>query len=297
MTTPATPRDLAPRNWRREDLQRRGLPRYAADDLDGIRAELRDGAGFVLVQGLLADSDAAADAADAAIQLRRFGERLGRLLPQNARQETLVEIADFSDEDAFDDRGYRSPGELQPHTDPPPLIALLCLRPARQGGANRLVSAASIREAIRDRQADALPLLEAGLPFFMPDEETPGGGEVKPALPILLDGPDGLSCVYYRPFIERAVAAGARLPDGATAALDLFDRCATDPALQVEHSLTAGEALILNNYRVLHARDDYEDWPEKAKRRRLLRLWLDADWLPEPPAAHAGRRNPMAAML
>jgi len=293
VTIPATNRDLAPRNWRHVDLQHRGLPRYSADALDGIKAELRDGAGFVLVQGLLAD----ADAADAATRLCRFGGKLGRLLPQNARQEELVEIADFTDEDAFDDRGYRSPGELQPHTDPPPLIMLLCLRAARSGGANRLVSAESIREAIKAERPGLLALLEAGFPFFMPDEETPGGGRIRPAMPVLLDGPGGLSCVYYRPFIERAAAAGASLPAQAIDALDLFDRVASDPEMQVRYTLAPGEALILNNYRVLHARDDYEDWPEKAERRRLLRLWLDADWLPEPPAAHAGRRNPMAAML
>ena len=87
------------------------------------------------------------------------------------------------------------------------------------------------------------------------------------------------------------------LPEDAVAALDLFDGCATDPEFQVRHIMGAGETMIINNYRVLHARDAYEDWPEKAKRRQLLRLWLDADWLPAPPAAHAARRDPMARML
>ncbi len=291
-------RNLAPRAWRRRDMERLGLPRYAADDLSGIRSELRDGAGFALVHDLVEESGSAEETGDAGASLLRFGQALGRLLPQNAKQETLVEIADFSDEDAFDDRGYRSPGELNPHTDPPPLIVLLCLRPARQGGASRLVSADTIREAIRAEGPSLLPVLEVGFPFFMPDETTPGAGRSRAALPILIDGPGGLSCVYYRPFIERAAeAAGVPLASKSIEALDLFDRFANDPDLQVLHMLAPGEALILNNYRTLHARDAYEDWPEKTKRRRLLRLWLDADWLPDPPPAHAGRRNPMAAML
>ena len=273
-------------------MERLGLPRYAADDLPGIRSELRDGAGFALVRDVVSHS---ADAGDC---LTRFGQALGRLLPQNAKQEVLVEIVDFSDEDEFDDRGYRSPGELNPHTDPPPMIVLLCLRPARHGGTNRLVSADSIREAIRKENVDLLPVLEEGFAFFMPDETTPGAGRSRDVIPVLIDGPGGMSCIYYRPFIERAAeVAGAPLSGKSVAALDLFDHFANDPGLQVQHTLVAGEALILNNYRVLHARDEYEDWPEKAKRRYLLRLWLDADWLPEPPQAHAGRRNPMAALL
>ncbi|MEQ9641485.1 MAG: TauD/TfdA family dioxygenase [Alphaproteobacteria bacterium] len=279
-------RTLLPRAWRRDDIERQGLPRYAADDLDAIKTELRDGAGFVLASGI--------EPAD----LERFGDALGRPLAQNAAGERLVQIADFSDIDAFDDRGYRSPGELNPHTDPPPLIVLLCQRAAKRGGTNMLVSAESIRDAIGRESADLLAVLAAGLPFFMPDEKTPGGGSAREPLPILLDGAGGLSCVYYRPFIERAAeVSGAVLPAEAVAALDLFDRCATDPALRIEYALRPGETLILNNYRVLHARDAFEDWPEKAKRRCLLRLWLDADWLPAPPPAHAGRRDPMAALL
>ena len=120
------PHEPAPRAWRRQDIERHGLPRYDPGDMAGIKRELSHGAGFVLVRGV---AEQFADPGDA---LTRFGEALGRLLPQNAKQETLVEISDFSDKDAFDDRGYRSPGKLNPHTDPPLLIALLCVCPARR---------------------------------------------------------------------------------------------------------------------------------------------------------------------
>jgi len=291
-------RQLAPRTWCRDDMDRLGLPRYGADEFAKMRAELLDGAGFVLIQGFLALSGDSFDRGSAAERLRRFGAELGRLLPQNAKQETLVDVADFTDEDAFDDRGYRSPGELTPHTDPPPLIVLLCLRPALQGGTNRLVGADSIRHAIREENPNLLSLLEDGFPFFMPDEMTPGAGRVRGVMPIFLEGSGGMSCLYYRPFIERAAeVSGTPLPKQAVEALDLFDRFASDPTLQVLYTLEPGELLILNNFRVLHARDEYRDWPEKDKRRHLLRLWLDADWIPDPGPAHAGRRNPMARML
>ncbi len=291
-------RRLTPTNWRHRDFVRLGLPRYTADNLAGIKSELRDGAGFALVHDLIDTLESVHDVDESGRRLLLFGQNLGRLLPQNARQEQLVQIADFSDEDAFDDRGYRSPGELNPHTDPPPLIVLFCLRSAQRGGANRLVSAETIRDAIQDENPELLPVLEAGFPFFMPDEKIKGSGRIREALPVLLDGPGGISCVYYRPFIERAAeVAGVPLPSQSIEVLDLFDRFANEADLRVEFTLKPGETLILNNYRVLHARDDFVDWPDKNKRRCLLRLWLDADWLPDPPPPHAGRRNPMTALL
>lgn len=291
-------RRLTPTNWRHRDFVRLGLPRYTADNLAGIKSELRDVAGFALVHDLIDTLESVHDVDESGRRLLLFGQNLGRLLPQNARQEQLVQIADFSDEDAFDDRGYRSPGELNPHTDPPPLIVLFCLRSAQRGGANRLVGAETIRDAIQDENPELLPVLEAGFPFFMPDEKIKGSGRIREALPVLLDGPGGISCVYYRPFIERAAeVAGVPLPSQSIEALDLFDRFANEADLRVEFTLKPGETLILNNYRVLHARDDFVDWPDKNKRRCLLRLWLDADWLPDPPPPHAGRRNPMTALL
>ena len=32
----------------------------------------------------------------------------------------------------------------------------------------------------------------------------------------------------------------------------------------------------MHNHQILHARTDYEDWPEPARKRHLIRLWLSA---------------------
>lgn len=275
-------------------MESRGLPRFNIDEQARIQAELADGAGFVLIEGCNAGHEG--DAEEAGIALRRLGESLGYLLPQNIKNETLVEIADFSDVDAFDDRGYRSPGELTPHTDPPPMLALHCVRAARTGGENRLVSAESIRRRFRAERPDLLPVLETGFMYYLPDESVQGAGVFRGPMPALIDGPGGLSCVYYRPFIDRAVAqSGKALSAREKEALDCFDQYAADDDLQIRFTLQPGETLILNNFRVLHARDNFEDWPEKSRRRHLLRLWLNADWMPEPPACHAMRSDPMAA--
>ena len=38
-----------------------------------------------------------------------------------------------------------------------------------------------------------------------------------------------------------------------------------------------GEASFLNNYAVMHARSEFEDWDEPEKKRLMLRLWLDVE--------------------
>lgn len=270
--------------WSRTDIAQAGLPRVTIDDMPAIRSELADGAGFVIVDGLKASEQPAAFIA--------FGEALGDVLPQNRKLETLVEIADFSDEDAFDDRGYRSPGELTPHTDPPPMIALHCVRGAMRGGTSTIVNGQRLRDQICERDADAFAILSQGLAYFLPDENKQGEGSLSEPIPVFAGTDSELSCVYYRPFIERGFEAMGSPPDQLTvAALDLLDELAAESENKITFDLMPGETVVLNNYRVMHARDDFQDWPDKARRRLLLRLWLDAVWLPEPPPAHAFRKS------
>ena len=58
-------------------------------------------------------------------------------------------------------------------------------------------------------------------------------------------------------------------------AIDTFK--ATARRLQFETRLEAGEATFLNNYTILHARSEFEDWEAADRKRLMLRLWLDAE--------------------
>ena len=52
---------------------------------------------------------------------------------------------------------------------------------------------------------------------------------------------------------------------------------ATARRLQFETRLEPGEASFLNNYTVMHARSEFDDWDEPEKKRLMLRLWLDVE--------------------
>jgi alpha-ketoglutarate-dependent taurine dioxygenase len=63
-------------------------------------------------------------------------------------------------------------------------------------------------------------------------------------------------------------------------AIDTFR--ATARPLQFETRLEPGEASFLNNYTVMHARSEFDDWEDPEKKRLMLRLWLDVERKPRP---------------
>ena len=119
-----------------------------------------------------------------------------------------------------------------------------------------------------------------GFPHLLIDGQT---GELSPSpitRPIFTQQNDKVSCVHYRPFIEQAATMlGQPLSTEQVAALNLFDQCANRADLALHFILQPGDCMILHNRTVLHARTDYEDWPQPEKRRHLLRVWIDAPGL------------------
>ena len=244
--------------------------------------------GFALLKGLGQDGSR-----DTTItQLVTLSESLGKIVAQSPRGEMVEDVRDFSDVDERDDRGYRSAGELTAHSDPPTLIVLHCLRPAKSGGESHIVNVQTIHDHIRRHNPALLETLYQGFPFWQV-EGMYGVTEPGPApdqRPVFTQTDHHVSCVIYRPFIElAATASGKPLTSQQVAALDLFEACTNAPNLALRFNLAAGETMILHNRTVLHARTDYEDWPEQDRRRHLLRVWIDApDTLPVDPVHELG---------
>ncbi len=246
--------------------------------------------GFVLVKSVPAELTTLG-ISQRSSELLRFSESLGTPIMQSPRNELVEDVKDYSDVESTDDRGYRSGGELLPHSDPPSLIVLHCLQPAKQGGESSLVSVASIVE----RMTATNPSLVDELFQPLPDWRVAGQYGISEAgpgdpRPILTKHNGTLSCVLYRPFIEKGAAAtGTALTDAQIAALDLFERHSIDPDLSVKFMLQPGETLVLHNRTVLHARTNYVDWPEMSRRRHFLRVWIDAPLtLPVHPSHELG---------
>ena len=251
--------------------------------------------GFALVASAPSELSPGAIAARAD-ELRSLGTALGRPLYQSARREFVEDVKNYSDVETGDDRGYRSGGELTAHSDPPTLIMLHCVQPAREGGESSLVSVASIV----DRMDRVTPGLSDELFSALPDWRVPnqyGIAEPGPAAPrpVLARHNGTLSCVIYRPYIEKgAEATGVTLSSRQMEALDLFETASMSADLTMRFTLAAGQTLVLHNRSVLHARTDFSDWPELHRRRHLLRMWIDApETFPVHPAHELGDLFPV----
>ncbi len=88
---------------------------------------------------------------------------------------------------------------------------------------------------------------------------------------------DGKLTVFYqRQYIDSAqrFEGVMRLTELHIEALDMFDALANDPGLHVQMRLRPGDMQFVYNHSQLHDRTGFVDWPERAKRRHLMRLWL-----------------------
>ena len=75
------------------------------------------------------------------------------------------------------------------------------------------------------------------------------------------------------PFPQAADHA-ARLTRAQEEVIDYIERAANDPATYLDMNFEPGDMQFLKNASILHKRTEYEDWPEPARKRHLLRLWL-----------------------
>ena len=161
------------------------------------------------------------------------------------------------------------------HVDGSDVVGLLCVEPAVRGGLSQIVSSVTVYNEVVRRRPDLAPLLTQPRYFDRYGEARPGE-EPWFVMPIVSGLPHRFRFVYLRWYIEKAQtrAEVPRLTDAQLELLDLVDRVAQDPALHLDMDFRPGDVQLLANRTILHARTEYEDHADPARRRHLLRLWL-----------------------
>jgi hypothetical protein len=264
-------------------------PRLAA-----MLDEVMDGRGFVLVRGFEIDR---MPVQDAALAYWGIGAHLGTGRAQNAQGDLLGHVTDLGVDYRADSnvRGYQTRLVLPFHNDALDVVGLLCLQPAREGGLSRIVSTTAIHDALLERRPDLLHTLYQ--PFWLDRRgEAPEGKPPCYAGPCFERFEGRMFCRYNRSFIESAqrFPEVPRLTDAQRAALDAVDALCADPDLHLDMSLQPGDMQFISNYTTLHSRTAYVDWPERERRRYLLRLWLDTGRIASLPPSYRDRYEDMA---
>jgi hypothetical protein len=236
-----------------------------------VRTQLLTGRGFALVRGLPA---AGLDATENQVLYWLLGCQVGIPMHQNTADDVLVRVRDEGKNfEQLGVRAYETNANLDYHTDSSDVVALYCLRPAMAGGTSTIVSSAAVHAEMARRQPELVALLHAPWPQI-----SPVGRRVS-FEPICATSASGrLFTRYGRKYTELAVEhrpdVVPPLTEDQIAALDLFDAITREPGFVLNMDFQPGDVQFLNNYLIMHARTEYVDWPDEARRRELLRMWL-----------------------
>ena len=248
--------------------------------LDAVAEWGRDvdyGRGFVLVRGLR--THLYSDALSAAIYYI-LGLNMGDPIRQNEMGDLIDHVYATSDKTMDDPTALSAKvrDKLVYHSDSSDIVSLMCLRPAKTGGASCLVSGAEIYNEILRRRPDLAPLLLE--PFHWDwrrqDHKAPANTYSSP----IISMKEGVFSMYagslYILTAQDYPEVPRLLPEQIEV-LKLFDEITYEPGMAIEMDFRPGDIQWLSNYAALHARTSFDDHPEPQRRRHLLRLWLHRD--------------------
>ncbi len=249
------------------------IPRLAPRLRAILQGDVLGGRGFSVLRGL---DPARLSRAENAAAFMGIGAHLGAARPQNAAGHLLGHVKNIgrsgNDPTA---RLYQTNERQTYHTDSADVVALMCLQPAKRGGRSNVVSSVAIYNAMRAQAPELARIL------FEPIEtdrrgEAAEGERPYFTIPVFNWFEGHFAGIYQRQYIEsaRRFAEVAPLTAQQCAALDMLDACANNPAFHLEIDFQPGDIQLVNNHVLLHDRTAFEDWPEPARRRHLLRLWL-----------------------
>lgn len=247
--------------------------RSFGDHLKALRHKLLRGVGVEVLRGLPV---ATYSQQLAATIFCGIGAHLGSARSQNAQGHILGHVRDTGASSSDPNTRIYQTSERQGfHTDSADVVGLLCLNEAREGGQSLLVSALTIFNRMREARPD---LVERLFDPIATDRrgEVPEGEKSYMEIPPLNWHAGCLTVFYQRKYIDSAqrFADAPRLTPAHVEALDLFDALANDPALHFGMRLRPGDMQFVYNHTQLHDRTAFTDWPDPARRRHLLRLWL-----------------------
>jgi hypothetical protein len=256
--------------------------------LDGLRDEVLNGRGFVLLRGLPVEGRPIAASAAA---YWAIGLHFGNPRSQNAMGHLLGHVRDLGLATADPNvRTYQTTERQHFHTDSCDIVGLLCLKTAKSGGLSSITSSMAIYNEMARRRPDLAARLFR--PFATDRRgEVPAGKDRYFSIPVYNDHAGYLSAIYSRTYINsgQRFAEAPRLAPEDIAALDLFDDLANDKELRLDMEFRPGDMQFVHNHTCLHDRTAFVDWPEPEQKRHLLRLWLAAPGARPLPPVYAER--------
>lgn len=243
--------------------------------------EVNEGRGIALVKGLPADLSEE----DFRLLTWGIGLHLGVARPQNKASDYLTAVRDTGmTYKSGVGRGYNTRSGLDFHTDFADVVALSCLRTAKEGGQSKVVSSYRSYRLLCESEPNLARILYE--PFWYSRQWELAHDE-SPTYPcsVFATHKGELFVRYVRKNITNAqeLRGVPRLEQRQLEALDRFDALVSAPESVYSMSLEPGDLQLLNNFRVLHSRSEFIDHIEPERKRLLFRLWLSVPGSHELP--------------
>lgn len=246
-----------------------------AEDLADWQREITEGKGLLILRGFPVD-DLSADE----IELMWFGlgTHFGRPVSQSVMGDLLGHVVNVGGDDPRE-RAYRNSRSLRLHTDRCDTVGMFALQPAESGGLSSYCSALAIYNEILKTRPDLIEPLWRGFHLHKFGEEMPGDPPYSKVPVPVISEKDGLpTVILMRGYIDMAVEEfGLPFSEQDREAMDMFEDIGAHPDFKLDFILERGEATLFNNSRILHRRTAFQDSDDPAKKRHLMRLWLN-DW-------------------
>jgi len=245
--------------------------------LSSIQDSLENSSGAVILRDFPLDTFESEFGAEKISEIFLWlASQVGTPVSQSAAGDLMLSVRNeaFGKDDSRT-RGPNTNRRLSFHTDRCDVIAFLCLKQARKGGENELVSSPALYESIRKERPDLLSILMQPFPY---KRHVVDKGNALPYCeqPIFSFCDGHFAGSFLRVLIDRADADPAcpSLSKEQREALDFLEETAERDDLRVRFRQEPGDVLFLNNWVTFHRRTAFEDWPELERRRHLLRVWL-----------------------
>jgi hypothetical protein len=249
------------------------LPSLSAR-LRQLRAAIKDGVAFGYIRGIPVARY------DRETQLRVYWglcRHIGDPVPQNRNGHLIGQVIDVGDTVAdYNKRLTQSTAELAFHSDSCDVVGLLCVQTAKSGGLSAIVSAAAVHDEMLHRAPDLCAALYEPVVLDRRGEVPPGK---TPWFEMPVFTRHNGQFNGYGP-LPQYIESAQRFPDAPRmtarqhAAIALFYSICSEERFCLRIPFQPGDVQFLQNHLVFHSRTSYEDWPDPARKRHLMRIWL-----------------------
>ena len=242
------------------------------------QAILIDGCGFCVING----TNLSIFDRDELININILvAEIFGELLIQNKKGEKLVEVKDLGKTLSSGGRYHHTKEGGSFHTDgchifekPPDYVGLLCLHPAKEGGASKFISAYTIHNKLQEDK-DSLKILYEK--FYMDKRnENKTNESLTQFASIFSYNNERLNCrCCQRELIDSGhEKMNVPLTQSQKNALDNLDKLLANENFAVTYLLKSNDLMLSNNNWLIHDRTNFVDFNDEKLKRCLLRTWI-----------------------